>query len=100
MITKSFTGLSLVEFAAEVLRVAAASPAKARFGERKVWIHLVWALGKFDCGLTEFKSDLCECNRQRLLNLSCADLVEAMDHHDVVMSKCAWYGATWNFVRI
>jgi hypothetical protein len=26
--------------------------------------------------------------------------VEAMDHHDVVMSKCAWYGATWNFVRI
>jgi hypothetical protein len=94
------TGQDLAEFAADVKRVAAASPAKARVGERKVWIHLVWALGKFDCGLTEFKSDLIECNRLRLLDLSGADLFPAFDQHDLVRSRCSWYGATWNFVRI
>jgi hypothetical protein len=50
--------------------------------------------------LKSFKQRLTEANHARLLDLSRADLVEAMNPDDVRQSEAAYQGATFHFVRI
>jgi hypothetical protein len=51
-------------------------------------------------GLDGFKRRLAEANNARLLDLSRADMVEAMDFDDVRLSEIPYLGATFHFVRI
>jgi hypothetical protein len=47
-----------------------------------------------------FKDRLIEANRQGLIRLSRADLVEAMDPADVRASETTWLNAVFHFVEI
>ena len=47
-----------------------------------------------------FKRRLAEANNARLLDLSRADLVQAMDPEDVRLSEVAYLNATFHFIRI
>ena len=47
-----------------------------------------------------FKQRLAEANNARLLDLSRADLVQAMDPEDVRLSEVAYLNATFHFIRI
>jgi len=94
----------LAAFAARVLGAARASET-GRFGDNKVFISHVWRGLSADpphAGVSrdEFNRQLCEANRQRLINLSRADLVEAMDPDDVRDSEVRDHGATYHFIRI
>ena len=51
-------------------------------------------------GLDGFKGRLAEANNARLLDLSRADMVEAMDPDDVRLSEVPYLGAVFHFVRI
>jgi hypothetical protein len=89
-------------FATRVL-AAAQSSTTGRFGEDRVFISHVWrALQEQAQGLDErtFKSRLVEANRARLLSLSRADLVEAMNPADVAMSETRYLGATFHFIAL
>ena len=50
--------------------------------------------------LDAFKERLAEANNARLLDLSRADLVQAMDPEDVRESEVHYLNATFHFVRI
>jgi hypothetical protein len=94
--------LELKTFAARVLEAARSSPS-GRFGD-KVFIAHVWRAARNDpalgsLGLDEFKHRLGEANQVRLLDLSRADMVEAMDQADVHESETRYQGATFHFVR-
>ena len=77
-----------------------------RFGDSKVFIAHVWraqlqsdpAFRTMD--LAAFKERLAEANNARLLDLSRADLVQAMDPDDVRQSEVHYLNATFHFVRI
>jgi hypothetical protein len=87
-------------FAERVLEAAKASTT-GHFGEDKVFISHVWRTLKEQVrGLDEqtFKNRLVEANRARLLSLSRADLVEAMDAADVAASETRYLGATFHFI--
>jgi hypothetical protein len=76
-----------------------------RFGDNKVFISHVWrTLGEqpvfHGVDLEYFKLRLAEANHARLLDLSRADLVEAMDPEDVRQSETTHQGATFHFIRI
>lgn len=95
----------LERFASEVIDAARRSPAAGRFGDNKVFISHVWrqldgrpAVAGLDLG--KFKERLVEANRDGLLHLSRADLVEAMDPADVRESSTDDENATFHFVRI
>ena len=47
-----------------------------------------------------FKQRLVEAHREGLLDLSRADLVEAMSPEDVATSETSYFGATFHFVRM
>jgi hypothetical protein len=73
----------LPTFAATVVALARSCPT-GRFGDNKVFIASVYRLSQAEASfprmtLPEFKSRLIEANRQGLLQLSRADLVQAMD---------------------
>jgi hypothetical protein len=51
-------------------------------------------------GLDGFKRRLAEANNARRLDLSRADLVEAMDPDDVDLSRVTYFGSEYHFVRI
>jgi hypothetical protein len=70
------------------------------FGDDKVFTHAVWAVGKFDLTLPDFKEMLLHAHKARLLTLSRADLVEAMDPYDVKRSLITNGGAEYNFIRV
>jgi hypothetical protein len=96
--------LDLASFAARVLAAARACPS-GRFGENKVFIVHVWralqndpALSAID--LASFKCRLAEANHSRFLDLSRADLVQAMNPEDVAQSELHYLNATFHFVRI
>jgi hypothetical protein len=91
---------SLRAFAERVLHAARTSTA-GRFGEDKVFISHVWRALQGQ-GLDEptFKQRLVEANRARLLSLSRADLVEAMDPSDVAASETRYLGATFHFIAL
>ncbi len=91
-------------FARRVVEAARLSPT-GRFGDNKVFVVHVWRLLQNDptlAGMTpdDFKNRLAEANNARLLDLSRADLVEAMNPHDVALSEVRYQGATFHFVRI
>lgn len=81
---------------------------EGRFGPDKVFIHrayekLVADLSKPRMSLAEFKQWLLEANRLRLIDLSRADLIEAMDRADVEASNTSIGkpGApVYNFIRL
>ncbi len=96
--------LDLATFARRVLEAARNSPT-GRFGDNKVFISHVWRNLQDDPAFAEmalptFKQRLAEANNARLLDLSRADLVEAMDPEDVRLSEVPYLGATFHFVRI
>jgi hypothetical protein len=95
----------LEAFACQVIDAARQCPATSRFGDNKVFISHVWRRlnGSFATAgsdLTSFKRRLIDANRDGLLHLSRADLVEAMAPTDVEESATVYDNATFHFVRI
>jgi hypothetical protein len=91
-------------FARRVVEAARFCPS-GRFGDDKVFVVHVWRALRDDplfapISLEDFKRRLAEANNARLLNLSRADLVEAMDPEDVRLSEVAYLGASFHFVRV
>jgi hypothetical protein len=96
--------LDLASFAARVL-AAARTCRSGRFGDNKVFIAHVWSALQNDpafpaIDLDSFKSRLAEANHSRFLDLSRADLVQAMNPDDVQQSELHYLNATFHFVRI
>jgi hypothetical protein len=96
--------LELPAFAARV-KAAAAACTTGRFGGNKVFIAHVWAALQSDprfqnMSLCTFKDRLAQANNARLLDLSRADLVQAMNTDDVRQSEVQYLSATFHFVRI
>jgi hypothetical protein len=96
--------VDLASFAEQVKSVARECPT-GRFGDNKVFIIHVWNALQSDptfrsMGLDTFKEQLTEANNARLLDLSRADLVQAMDPDDVRQSEVHYLNATFHFVRI
>lgn len=102
--SESPAGENLESFAGRVLAAARRCPAAGRFGDNKVFISHVWRQlngGPAGAdGLTNFKQRLIDANREGFLQLSRADLVEAMNPADVQESTTAYGNATFHFVRI
>ncbi len=93
----------LPAFASTVHAAARACPT-GRFGENKVFIHHVWKYLQGEThlpmrSLEEFKQRLVEANHARLLQLSRADLVQAMDSADVQQSETRYLDAVFHFIR-
>ncbi|NVJ06419.1 hypothetical protein HUW63_14395 [Myxococcus sp. AM001] len=87
-------------FAERVLSVARALPT-GRFGENKVFISHVWKALHPEWSTREaFDAALLEANRTRLLILTRADLVSAMDPKDVAESEVRSFGASFHFVVV
>jgi hypothetical protein len=96
--------LDLPTFAANVKAAACVCPT-GRFGDSKVFISHVWKAVQSDrafqtMDLSTFKERLAEANNARLLDLSRADLIQAMDPEDVRESEVHYLNATFHFVRI
>jgi hypothetical protein len=96
--------MPLEEFARRVVQ-AARDCREGRFGDNKVFIFHVWNCLDSDpafagMGLDRFKARLAEANQARALDLSRADLVEAMDPEDVRASETAHLGARYHFIRL
>ena len=90
-------------FAAHVLAAARASKT-GRFGDDKVFIsHVLRQLtdeGARVIDAEKFKNRLFSVHSKRLLSLSRADLVEAMDPKDVEASETRYRNATFHFVQV
>jgi hypothetical protein len=96
--------VDLREFSRKVLAAARACPT-GRYGENKIFIVHVWRSLQGDpdlqgTDLAVFKQRLAEANNARLLDLSRADLVQAMDPEDVRLSEVSYLNATFHFIRI
>lgn len=96
--------LDLARFADRVLDAAQASPT-GHYDENKVFIAHVWRALRGEAefqgmDLPSFKRRLAEANNARLLDLSRADLVQAMDPEDVRLSEVHYLNATFHFIRI
>ncbi len=94
----------LAEFVQQVQTAARECPS-GRFGENKVFIIHVWRALQNDeafraMDLSAFKKRLAEANNARLLDLSRADLVQAMDPDDVRLSEVNYLNAAFHFIRI
>ena len=94
----------LVSFAEQVKSAARGCQA-GRFGDNKVFIAHVWKALQVDptfptMELATFKERLAEANNARFLDLSRADLIQAMDPDDVRQSEVHYLSATFHFVRI
>lgn len=93
----------LPTFAKHALGAARQTPREGRFGENKVFISHAWQASQTDpilagLDLGEFKTRLAEANQARLLTLSRADLVEAMNTSDVQASEIRHMGASYHFI--
>ena len=96
---------SLARFAASVQRAANASTEAQRFGDRKVFISEVAKnLGVSRSELPAFKKKLLEARRAGQIQLARADLVEAMDPHQVdnsaTVDNTDWGSEEYHFVRV
>jgi hypothetical protein len=90
---------------AERVKAAARICTTGRFGDSKIFIAHVWRALQADptfrtMTLVAFKERLAEANNARLLDLSRADLVQAMDPDDVRESEVHYLNARFHFVRI
>lgn len=95
----------LSAFANTVLKLARISPPDDRFHDNKVFIAPLWRTSQQESSfprltLAEFKACLLKANREGLLHLSRADLVQAMDPQLVAESETAHLTATFHFVRL
>ena len=86
------------------LAAARACPT-GRYGDSKVFIVHVWRMLRDDpefrgTDFPTFKQRLAEANNARLLDLSRADLVQAMDPEDVQLSEVSYLNASFHFIRI
>jgi hypothetical protein len=91
-------------FAQRVITAARACRT-GRFGDDKVFIVHVFRHLSVDptfaaMGLDKFKQRLAEANNARLLDLSRANMVEAMNQSDVEPSRVSYLGAEFHFIRI
>jgi len=87
-------------FVERVLAAARASTT-GKFGDDLVFIsHVYQALPELGLDEGTFKQRLLEANRARLLSLSRADLVEAMNPRDVAASEIRYLGATFHFIAL
>jgi hypothetical protein len=98
------SAFDLPSFASHVKSAARDCPT-GRFGDNKVFIAHVWKALQADptfrtMDMATFKERLAEANNARLLDLSRADLVQAMDPDDVRQSELHYLNATFHFVRI
>jgi hypothetical protein len=96
--------LDLDCFSESVLDAAGACPT-GRYGDGKVFIAHVWRAlqdrPEFrGMDLPTFKQRLAEANNARLLDLSRADLVQAMDPEDVRRSEVQYLNAMFHFIRL
>jgi len=96
--------LDLAAFAQRV-KIAASTCTTGRYGNNKVFVAHVWMAVQSDSlfqnmSLGEFKDRLAQANNARLLDLSRADLVQAMDPDDVRQSEVKYLNATFHFIRI
>ena len=94
----------LEAFANTVKSVARTSPS-GWFGDNKVFISHVWRQLADEpqfatLGLAGFKEKLIEANRENLLTLSRADLVQVMDPADVRESEAAYLNAVYHFILV
>lgn len=94
-----------LEAFANTVKAAARHCPTGRFGGYKVFISHVWEQLRNDqpfqtLGLAGFKEKLVEANRERLLTLSRADLVQLMDPADVRASETTYLTATFHFILI
>jgi len=99
----SFTALQAAPFA-RLVREAARRSKTGRYGGNKVFIVHVWRTLQDDPAFrngdfTAFKKRLTEANNARLLSLSRADLVQAMDPEDVLLSETTYMSACFHFIR-
>jgi hypothetical protein len=90
---------------ADHVKLAARNCSTGRFGDNKVFIAHVWKAVQGDpayqtMDLNFFKERLTEANNARLLDLSRADLVQAMDPDEVRESEVHYLNATFHFIRI
>jgi hypothetical protein len=90
---------------AERVKAAAGGCVTGRYGDNKVFIAHVWKVFQSDplfqnMDLAAFKHYLAEANNARLLDLSRADLVQAMNPDDVRQSEVRYMNASFHFVRI
>jgi len=100
----SFTTLYLDAFAQRV-RAAAERCQTGRYGGNKVFIVHVWRTLQTDPVFKDgdfkaFKERLTEANNARLLNLARADLVQAMDPEDVLLSESPYMNTCFHFIRV
>ena len=92
-------------FARQIARAARQAEPSAHFGENKVFISRIWqqlhAQPPFrEMQIDDFKARLAEANHRGLLELSQADLVEAMPPGEVAESETRYHNAIYHFVRI
>lgn len=96
--------VDLPAFARTVEAVASHCPT-GRFGDNKVFINHVWRQLQQEPGcppfdLPSFKHQLVEANRQGLIRLSRADLVQAMDPVDVRESETTYLDSAFHFILL
>jgi hypothetical protein len=94
----------LEAFANTVKAVARTSPT-GWFGDNKVFINHVWRQVENEprfapLGPDGFKERLAEANRENLLTLSRADLVQVMNPADVRESETAYLNAVFHFILV
>ncbi|NEP62091.1 MAG: hypothetical protein F6K31_34965 [Symploca sp. SIO2G7] len=97
------TALLLEDFAAAALNAAKLTQT-GRFGDHRVFISHVWQTwqqrSEPSLSLDDFKQQLIEANRQRLLTLSRADLAHTLDADDVSASEITYLNSTFHFIRL
>lgn len=95
--------MTLINFAEMVIHASKRVPNDLRFGRYKVFIDHVWKTCPFDLRMMtneDFKDMLMACHRERLLTLSRADLVQAMDPLVVKASESRYMNAEFHFVNL
>lgn len=102
-VPSSFTALDLAPFA-RLAREAARRSKTGRYGDNKVFIVHVWRTLQNDPAFKNgdfpaFKKRLTEANNARLLSLARADLVQAMDPEDVLLSETTYMSTCFHFIR-
>lgn len=99
------TSIDMQQFAQAVLRHAASLPHEKRFGPNKAYISCVWESTQADptfprMSLETFKQHLVESNLRGFLQLSRADLVQAMNPVLLSQSETHYLNAQFHFVLL
>lgn len=77
---------------------------EGRFGSNKVYIDRAFGAFRSHTGLNvnmaEFKARLATANNARAIDLSRADLVQAMPRRRIRRSEIEFHGASFHFIRV